>query len=452
MVVLQVYIGRQRRVVDGGRSVRPATFRRPDAAARDRPCGAAAPVSSSVAPRRLLAVLTTVCVYWNVALMAEFATGLMDRQHLEPARNAYDAFVTMPTDGPRPGVSLPFRPHVLLPDEKPRVSLLPTLMGNARRDEATDADVRILYLADIRFPLERANGIQTMETCHALASRRHDVTLVVRPDTQPPPRDPFAFYELAPSPSLHIERVAGRRAAARHGAPPTSPGRSAARWRTRQAGFDFHARPRLASLLLRLPRRLRAPVVYEAHGIAADTAAALPTLLSGAPPASRAKLRSSGAPRPPRLATRRRLRHDHERARRRAHTALRAPPSPRHRPGRHTYRDGERPAAQMTNPIHRCRGRSPSATLDTSTRGRESTSSSPCRQRCPDVHGLIVGGHEAEPDLARLKALAVERVQPIASSSPVCSRLVTRGAVLPTPTSWSCRIRRRRFRIASRRR
>ena len=27
----------------------------------------------------------------------------------------------------------------------------------------------------------------------------------------------------------------------------------------------------------------------------------------------------------------------------------------------------------------------------------------------PGVHGLIVGGHEAEPDLARLKALAVER-------------------------------------------
>jgi hypothetical protein len=27
-----------------------------------------------------------------------------------------------------------------------------------------ESDVRILYLADIRFPLERANGIQTMET------------------------------------------------------------------------------------------------------------------------------------------------------------------------------------------------------------------------------------------------------------------------------------------------
>ena len=54
--------------------------------------------------------------------------------------------------------------------------------------------MRIVYLADIRFPLERANGIQTFETCHALASRGHEVTLVVRPDTERPARDPFAFY------------------------------------------------------------------------------------------------------------------------------------------------------------------------------------------------------------------------------------------------------------------
>ena len=61
--------------------------------------------------------------------------------------------------------------------------------------------VRILYLADIRFPLERANGIQSMETCHALAARGHDVTLVVRPDTHTPPRDPFAFYGLPRDPA-----------------------------------------------------------------------------------------------------------------------------------------------------------------------------------------------------------------------------------------------------------
>src|SRR3954469_8618529 len=65
--------------------------------------------------------------------------------------------------------------------------------------------VRILYLADIRFPLERANGIQSMETCHALATRGHDVSLVVRPDSQDPPRDPFAFYGLPRLPGLPVE-------------------------------------------------------------------------------------------------------------------------------------------------------------------------------------------------------------------------------------------------------
>jgi hypothetical protein len=51
--------------------------------------------------RALLGALVAVCVYWNLALTAEFAVGLMDRQRLEPARNAYDAFVTLPRLAPR---------------------------------------------------------------------------------------------------------------------------------------------------------------------------------------------------------------------------------------------------------------------------------------------------------------------------------------------------------------
>ena len=50
--------------------------------------------------RRLLNITIAVCVWWNVALMAEFGTGLMDRQRLEPRRNAYDAFVTLPRMAP----------------------------------------------------------------------------------------------------------------------------------------------------------------------------------------------------------------------------------------------------------------------------------------------------------------------------------------------------------------
>lgn len=50
--------------------------------------------------RRLLAVLSVVAVYWNLALIAEFSTGLMDRQRLEPRRNAFHAFVTLPRMAP----------------------------------------------------------------------------------------------------------------------------------------------------------------------------------------------------------------------------------------------------------------------------------------------------------------------------------------------------------------
>ncbi len=47
-------------------------------------------------PRRAALVVIALCVWWNLALIAEFGTGMMNRQRLEPARNAYDAFVTLP--------------------------------------------------------------------------------------------------------------------------------------------------------------------------------------------------------------------------------------------------------------------------------------------------------------------------------------------------------------------
>jgi glycosyltransferase involved in cell wall biosynthesis len=158
--------------------------------------------------------------------------------------------------------------------------------------------VRILYLADIRFPLERANGIQTMETCHALAARGHDVSLAVRPDSHQPARDPFAFYGLprataadhADRQSLRIEvaPVTGSPLVRRAGYVMFAVSRALGRVRqdvifTRDLG--------LAAILVRLPRLVRAPVVYEAHTIAADEAAARHEMLTGATPVSPAKLR-----------------------------------------------------------------------------------------------------------------------------------------------------------------
>ena len=56
--------------------------------------------SSSRGTRAAFMAVTILAVYWNLALSAEFATGLMDRQKLEPRRNAYDAFVTLPRQAP----------------------------------------------------------------------------------------------------------------------------------------------------------------------------------------------------------------------------------------------------------------------------------------------------------------------------------------------------------------
>lgn len=150
--------------------------------------------------------------------------------------------------------------------------------------------LRILYLADIRFPLERANGIQSVATCHALAERGHQVTLIVRPDTHVPPRDPYAFYGLTRLPTLHVEAapLAGPAAARRAGYLTFALGRALGRARQ---DLIFTRDLALASLLLHVPTAIRAPVVYEAHTIAADAAAARPLLLSGAEAASPAKLR-----------------------------------------------------------------------------------------------------------------------------------------------------------------
>ena len=154
--------------------------------------------------------------------------------------------------------------------------------------------MRILYFADIRFPLERANGIQTMETCHALAARGHDVRLIVRPDTHAPARDPFDYYGLPRSTHLVVERapVTGPQIARRVAYMSFAAGRALGAHRadvlmTRDLGT--------AALLTRLPRAMRAPVVYESHGYAPEVAAALPDLVTTAKPPGAARLKRLGA-------------------------------------------------------------------------------------------------------------------------------------------------------------
>lgn len=46
--------------------------------------------------RPVAGVMIALSVWWNVALIAAFGSGLMDRQRLEPRQNAYVVFVTLP--------------------------------------------------------------------------------------------------------------------------------------------------------------------------------------------------------------------------------------------------------------------------------------------------------------------------------------------------------------------
>lgn len=50
--------------------------------------------------RAALVGTVLVCVWWSLGLMVQFGAGLMDRQRLEPTRNAYTTFVTLPRQLP----------------------------------------------------------------------------------------------------------------------------------------------------------------------------------------------------------------------------------------------------------------------------------------------------------------------------------------------------------------
>jgi glycosyltransferase involved in cell wall biosynthesis len=137
--------------------------------------------------------------------------------------------------------------------------------------------VNILSFADTRFPIERANGVQTMHTCHALAARGHALTLLVRPDSTSPPRDPFVFYGLPPITGLSIEPITIA------GAAPLR--RAYMLWtavrRALAGSFDvvFTRDLGLAALLARVPAARRPALVYESHGIAPIVSEEMPRLL-----------------------------------------------------------------------------------------------------------------------------------------------------------------------------
>ncbi|HET7218246.1 MAG TPA: hypothetical protein VFJ02_09360 [Vicinamibacterales bacterium] len=50
--------------------------------------------------RAPVAIAIAIAVWWNLALIAQFGTGMMNRQRLELGKNAYDAFITIPALAP----------------------------------------------------------------------------------------------------------------------------------------------------------------------------------------------------------------------------------------------------------------------------------------------------------------------------------------------------------------
>lgn len=136
----------------------------------------------------------------------------------------------------------------------------------------------ILYFADTRFPIERANGVQTMETCHALAARGHHVTLVTRQDSARLPRDPLIFYGLPALPGLSFRAVNAHGGSRRRRLTFLITAIAMA-VRHRRDAVAFTRDLGLAASLLQLPKSRRPRVIYESHGLSVTVAAEMPSLL-----------------------------------------------------------------------------------------------------------------------------------------------------------------------------
>jgi glycosyltransferase involved in cell wall biosynthesis len=246
-----------------------------------------------------------------------------------------------------------------------------------------------------------------MATCQALARRGHDVTLVTRPDSSSVPRDPFEFYGLPRVNGLRFHHV------------PAAPGGRAGRIRFLLASLRrSRAGPAhviytrdlgLADFLLQRPAGRRRPVVYEAHGVAAVVGAEMPALLG----------KPELAPSPQKL---HRLDRRERRVWRRAAacvaitSALAGELAARHGArervfvvpdGAAPHPDGagrEGPGApgptRAGSPVAAYAGHLyPWKGVDVFVRALALV---------PGVEGLIVGGHPAESDLARVRALVDE--------------------------------------------
>ena len=57
--------------------------------------------------------------------------------------------------------------------------------------------MKILYIADIRLPTEKAHGLQIMKTCEAFAEAGHNLELVIPTRRNRLQADPFSYYQVS---------------------------------------------------------------------------------------------------------------------------------------------------------------------------------------------------------------------------------------------------------------
>lgn len=130
----------------------------------------------------------------------------------------------------------------------------------------------IMILADVRFPLERANGVQIVKTAAALARGGSRVRLVVRRSDPRPTAEVLALFGLEPHPCLDVRRLGVLHRRGSYVLPRASflARAAAAGLAARRRGAILFTRDlQLADLLLRVPASGRGAVVYEAHAVEA---------------------------------------------------------------------------------------------------------------------------------------------------------------------------------------
>jgi glycosyltransferase involved in cell wall biosynthesis len=132
--------------------------------------------------------------------------------------------------------------------------------------------VEVLVPADVRFPLERANGIQVVQTAAALARAGARTTLLVRASDPRPTDEVLALYALRAHPCLAVRRLAVGHRPGAHALPRAvflARAAAAAIAGLRRGAAIFTRDLQLAEILVRLPAFARGTVVYEAHAVEA---------------------------------------------------------------------------------------------------------------------------------------------------------------------------------------